>query len=139
MDQGMKEKPISSDLASVDWVARARALVPTIAAAAERTELERAVPLDIMDKLHESGLFRMLLPRSLGGGEAAPRAFMEVLEAIASADASTAWCLGQGLGCSLVAGFLDPKVAHEIFDNPDRKSTRLNSSHTDISRMPSSA
>ena len=27
----------------------------------------------------------------------------------------------------------------EISMNPDRKSTRLNSSHTDISRMPSSA
>ena len=26
-----------------------------------------------------------------------------------------------------------------LLDNPDRKSTRLNSSHTDISRMPSSA
>ena len=26
-----------------------------------------------------------------------------------------------------------------IVDTPDRKSTRLNSSHTDISRMPSSA
>ena len=26
-----------------------------------------------------------------------------------------------------------------LYDAPDRKSTRLNSSHTDISRMPSSA
>ena len=30
------------------------------------------------------------------------------------------------------------KVAHKL-DGGDRKSTRLNSSHTDISRMPSSA
>ena len=28
---------------------------------------------------------------------------------------------------------------HPVFSNLDRKSTRLNSSHTDISRMPSSA
>ena len=28
---------------------------------------------------------------------------------------------------------------HDLRKNPDRKSTRLNSSHTDISRMPSSA
>ena len=55
---------------------------------------------------------------TFGGGEATPRQFMEVLEAVAMADASTAWCLGQGLGCSLVAAFLDPKVAHEIFDDP---------------------
>ena len=28
---------------------------------------------------------------------------------------------------------------HLVVENQDRKSTRLNSSHTDISRMPSSA
>jgi indole-3-acetate monooxygenase len=119
MDQGVKEKPQARDeTGSVDWVARARALAPTIEAAAARTEQERAVPTDIMDRLHEAGLFRMLVPRSLGGGEAGPLAFMEVLETIAAADGSTAWCLGQGLGCSLVAAFLDPKIAHEIFDDP---------------------
>lgn len=119
MDQGMTEKPKTQNQSqTTDWIARARALVPTIEAASAQTEQERAVPTAIMDKLHEAGLFRMLLPRSLGGGEATPRAFMEVLEAVATADASTAWCLGQGLGCTLVAGFLDPKVAHEIFDDP---------------------
>jgi alkylation response protein AidB-like acyl-CoA dehydrogenase len=119
MDQDLKEKPQAhDDGAAVDWVARARALAPTVEAAAERTERERAVPADVMDALHRSGLFRMLLPRSLGGGEATPLAFMEVLEAIAAGDGSTAWCLGQGLGCSLVAAFLDPEVAHEIFDDP---------------------
>ena len=30
-------------------------------------------------------------------------------------------------------------VRAKYFETPDRKSTRLNSSHTDISRMPSSA
>jgi indole-3-acetate monooxygenase len=119
MDQGMAEKPKAQNFASTtDWVARAKAIAPTIEAAAQQTEQERAVPVAIMDKLHEAGLFRMLLPHTFGGGEATPRQFMEVLEAVAMADASTAWCLGQGLGCSLVAAFLDPKVAHEIFDDP---------------------
>ena len=31
------------------------------------------------------------------------------------------------------------KLARELHPDTDRKSTRLNSSHTDISRMPSSA
>ena len=34
---------------------------------------------------------------------------------------------------------LEVKNNHNFFANKDRKSTRLNSSHTDISRMPSSA
>ena len=39
------------------------------------------------------------------------------------------------------AGLLIAIVAMMVigFSSPDRKSTRLNSSHTDISRMPSSA
>ena len=40
----------------------------------------------------------------------------------------------------LVKGDLEDKVLVEkLFKDKDRKSTRLNSSHTDISRMPSSA
>ena len=31
------------------------------------------------------------------------------------------------------------RVVVSVFVNPDRKSTRLNSSHTTVSRMPSSA
>ena len=39
-----------------------------------------------------------------------------------------------------ILDFLSMDVfSNEILDQKDRKSTRLNSSHTDISRMPSSA
>ena len=48
--------------------------------------------------------------------------------------------LAQEMKTALVAGF--PEVDGDKYYNAsvlDRKSTRLNSSHTDISRMPSSA
>ena len=41
-----------------------------------------------------------------------------MLEEIAKADASTAWCLGQCGVCAMVAAYLDPAVADEIFDAP---------------------
>jgi alkylation response protein AidB-like acyl-CoA dehydrogenase len=72
-----------------------------------------------MSALHDAELFRMCLPRSIGGGEAPPLTVMLTLEAIASADASTAWCLGQALGCSRSAAFLDQAVAREVFGEPD--------------------
>jgi len=37
------------------------------------------------------------------------------VEAIASGDASVAWCMNQGSGCSLSAGYLEPTVAREVF------------------------
>lgn len=61
----------------------------------------------------------MLLPRSLGGGELDPGTFAAVVEEIAKADASTAWCLCQACGCSMSAAYLALETAHEIFGPPD--------------------
>lgn len=103
----------------IDWIARARELAPMILAAADRIEQNRQVPDDIISSMHEAELFRMCLPRAYGGGQAHLLTVFEVMQIIASADASTAWCMGQSLGCSLSAGFLSPEGVHEIYDAPD--------------------
>ena len=103
----------------VDWVARAAALVPMIEAASERIEAERRIVPEVVTALHEAGLFRMLLPASSGGGAADIVAFNQVIETIAAADASTAWCLAQQVASTQAAGYLDPKIAREIFAPPD--------------------
>jgi alkylation response protein AidB-like acyl-CoA dehydrogenase len=103
----------------VDWVARAAALVPMIEAASDRIEAERRIVPEIIAAQHEAGLFRMLLPASLGGGAADVVAFNQVIETIATADASTAWCLAQQVASTQTAAYLDPKVAREIFAGPD--------------------
>ena len=100
---------------ATDRIARAKALAPRIAAAAERIEAERELPADLVEALHDAGLFRMLLPRSLGGGELPPAEFVQAIEELAKADASTAWCVAQISGASTIAASLDPKVAREIF------------------------
>ena len=104
---------------SIDWVARAAALVPTIEAASDRIEAERRIVPEVVAALHEAGLFRMLLPASLGGGAADIVAFNQVIETVAAADASTAWCLAQQVASTQSAGYLDPKIAREIFSAPD--------------------
>ena len=103
----------------VDWVARARALVPMIEAAGDRIEAERRIVPEVVAALHEAGLFRMLLPVSLGGAAADIIAFNQVIETIAAADASTAWCLAQQVASTQAASFLDPKIAREIFAGPN--------------------
>jgi indole-3-acetate monooxygenase len=103
----------------IDWVARARALGPAIAAAADETERLRELPRPLTLALAEAGLFRLLQPRGLGGGELTPMAFAETMGEIASWDASTAWCVGQGNGCGVAAAFLAPEVAREIFGPVD--------------------
>ena len=99
----------------VDYVQRAQALVPAILAAAQRTETERQIPDDIYDQLQDADLYRLLIPQSFRGAEIDPPAFVQVIETIARADASTAWCLAQTAVCSMAAAYLDPEVAHSIF------------------------
>src|ERR1700732_502809 len=105
-----------NELASdTDYLARARALAPRLAALADRIEAERRLPDELLDALFGAGLYRLLLPRAFGGGEIAPARFVEVIEAVAMADASTAWCLGQAAGCAMVAAFVEPEVAATMF------------------------
>ena len=93
----------------VDWVARATALVPMIEAASDRIETERRIVPEVIAALHEAGLFRMLLPASFGGGAADVLAFNRVIETIATADASTAWCLAQQVASTQTASLSRPK------------------------------
>ena len=102
----------------VDYVARARALVPLIDAAGDRIEAERRIVPDVVAALHEAGLFHMLLPPAMGGGGADIVAFNQVIETVAAADASTAWCLSQQIASTQAAGYLDPKIAREVFGPP---------------------
>jgi indole-3-acetate monooxygenase len=107
----------STDI-QLDIVDRARALVPRVASLAVDIERERRLPASLLDALHEAQLFRLLLPRSQGGLETDPITFFHVIETIATADASTAWCLSQAGGCAMAAAYLGPAVAREIFGDP---------------------
>jgi alkylation response protein AidB-like acyl-CoA dehydrogenase len=104
---------------AVEYVERARSLAPAIAAAADETERERRVAASLMKTLHDARLFRLLLPRSLDGAELDPITYVRVIEEVAKADASTAWCLNQNCVCSMIAGYLEPTAAREIFGPPD--------------------
>ncbi len=103
----------------IDWTARARAAAPAIEAEGDRTEREGKVTAAAMAAMHEAELFRICLPRSMGGGEVSPMILSRVMETVAGADASAAWCLGQALGCSLSAAFLAPAAAAAVFGAPD--------------------
>ncbi len=101
-------------------IARAEAMRPLVAAAADEIEASRRLPPSLLDRLHEAELFRLLLPRSSNGIETDPVTFFHVIETIAQADGSTAWCLSQAGGCAMSAAYLELPVAHEIFGSDPR-------------------
>ena len=99
-------------------IERARALAPLIGREADEIERTRRLTPPVVSALIENGLYRVLLPQSVGGAEAPPEVFMQMLEEVAKADASTAWCLGQCTVCAMTAAYLDPEAAREIFAAP---------------------
>ena len=108
-------EPQGAEAPGLDYLGRAEELGPKLEAAGEDIERRRELPEAIVEALIERGLFRLLLPRALGGAELRPAAYVAVIEEIAKHDASTAWCLGQACGCTMTSAYLDPEVAREIF------------------------
>jgi alkylation response protein AidB-like acyl-CoA dehydrogenase len=85
--------------------------------AAENEALGKLAP-EVVDKLHEQRLFRLLLPRAYGGDEVDLVTWFRSLEALAKLDGSTAWCVGQMNGCAATASALDPEIARRIWGEP---------------------
>jgi len=86
---------------ATDPIQRAKELRPAIEGAAAAIEQNRSLPQELRAALHNAGLFRLLLPRSFNGEEVEPATFVATIEEIAKGDASTAWCVAQGSGCSM--------------------------------------
>jgi alkylation response protein AidB-like acyl-CoA dehydrogenase len=84
---------------------------------AANEELGRLTP-EVVDKLHEQRLFRMLLPRAYGGEEVGLVTWFRAMEALAKLDGSTAWCVGQINGCAASSSALEPAVARKIWSEP---------------------
>src|SRR5271170_2331612 len=106
-------------LPGVGLIERARALAPLIAREADEIERTRRLTQPVVTGLIENGLYRSLLPKSIGGAEVPLEVFMQMQEEVAKADASTAWCLGQCSVCSMTAAYLDADVARQVFGKPD--------------------
>ena len=103
-----------------DAASRARALATLLESAAPRIEAERRLTDNVLAAVHGAGLFRTLLPRAYGGEELDPASHVLMLEEVAAADASTAWCIGQGTGCSMAAAYVAPAVARAIWGDDPR-------------------
>jgi alkylation response protein AidB-like acyl-CoA dehydrogenase len=103
-----------------DPVAQARAIAPLLCDEGRKIEaLGQLTPI-VVDALHARGLYRTLLPCQLNGYGAGLETFVKVMEILAAADASTAWCVGQSSGCSMAAAYVEPAIASEIWGDDPR-------------------
>ena len=85
----------------------ARSLEPLIREHAEVIEQAR-MPAPLVDALHDAGVFRAMLPHELGGLEAEPVEWLQMIEELSRINASVGWnaFIQSGIGLT----FLDPET-----------------------------
>jgi alkylation response protein AidB-like acyl-CoA dehydrogenase len=91
-------------ITAAEILARAYALAPELREQAVRIEEARHLPPDVVEQLRATGVFRMGVPRSLGGPELDSVQQTEVIEALATGDASAAWTLSHGAALGIWGG-----------------------------------
>jgi alkylation response protein AidB-like acyl-CoA dehydrogenase len=108
-----EDAAIASDLET-----RANELVDTLRERALEIEATRYLPRDIANALAKAGLLRMAIPRQYGGYETDVMTILRVVETLASADASSAWCVFIHVTSTLPITGLAPAVATTILADP---------------------
>ena len=96
----------------------ARTLRPRILAGRDGIEEARRLPEDLTRELARAGFFRLFLPKAYGGLDLAPMEGLEILEELARADASVAWCIWNG-NTHWIAAQLAPEAARIVHGDPD--------------------
>ncbi|MGC7101376.1 acyl-CoA dehydrogenase family protein [Amycolatopsis lurida] len=96
--------------------ARLDAITPLLEENAEQGEVLRRVPDEAAKALHETGVFKIGIPRELGGYEFSPRQVIDTIAKVSYADASTGWAfMAVQMVTGTTAAYLGPEAVRELY------------------------
>lgn len=103
---------------ALSWLERTRALGPMIDAAASEAETATELSPQVVRAIDEAGLFAIMAPRDLGGGEAHPSDVIDVISELSYWDGSAGW-FGHAVmtGGAVAGAYLGPRAIEAIFPN----------------------
>jgi len=106
--QSRMDRAIESEAATA--MSAPAAIVADIAGLAARHKAEgdrlRQLPPALAEAFRRHDVYRLILPRDLGGGDVDPLDYLDLVEKVARVDGSTAWNLAIGAGSGLYVGYL---------------------------------
>lgn len=106
-------------------IARAKAVVPLLAQNAQRCEVDRSVPVANIEALREAGLFRLLVPRRVGGYELGLRTMVDTVTTVAGGCVSCAWVVMVATAHDWMVGMFPEQCQDDVYgggpesDGPD--------------------
>ena len=98
----------------------ARKLAPRIRSSADEIDAARELPRPLFEALADAGMFHLAVPRAIGGVEIDFPTYVQVIEELGKADASTGWVINQGAIYGTYAARMPQDVARSIWIDPPR-------------------
>jgi 3-hydroxy-9,10-secoandrosta-1,3,5(10)-triene-9,17-dione monooxygenase len=116
----LRRGPNGQDVAYAAMLARAEALIPKLRDRAAQTEELRRLPPETERDLHDTGLFRLVQPKRVGGSEFDYVALVDCADALGQGDASVAWNFANLASHHWMLGMFDKRAQDEVWDkDPD--------------------
>jgi 3-hydroxy-9,10-secoandrosta-1,3,5(10)-triene-9,17-dione monooxygenase len=100
-------------------VARARAMIPHVAACAAAARQARRVSESVIAQIEEAGLFRILQPARWAGYEMKPETYYDVLIALAEGDMSVGWVYGVLGVHPWLMGLMEERAVRDVWGDDD--------------------
>jgi alkylation response protein AidB-like acyl-CoA dehydrogenase len=101
-----------------DLLARARAIAAVARERAQQTETNRRVSDDMIARMRQADLFRVMQPRAYGGFEYGFEVFAEIVAAIASGCGSTGWVYGLLASHQWLIACFSQTAQEEVWQDP---------------------
>ncbi len=102
----------------MDPAAAASSIAPRAAELASETESARRLPSELVESISSAGLFRMLVPADVGGGEVEPAQLVAAVSELARGDGSAGWCLAVAATSGMLAAYVPKDAAQEMYGDP---------------------
>jgi alkylation response protein AidB-like acyl-CoA dehydrogenase len=110
---------LAAPTGAANILANARQLGPWLQSQSNEIESARQLGPAVVERLTAAGVFRMNMPRLWGGPEISSPEQVQIIETLASADASAAWCAMIGADAGLYSGYLDDATGRDLYPHLD--------------------
>ena len=110
-----EDSRLPADIDAQPVVQAAAALQPMLREYREQIETEQRLPIPLVESLRDAGLYRMVIPRSLGGSQVDPLTFTRAVELLAEGCGSVGWNLANNSVGQLVTLGLPDEGVEELY------------------------
>ena len=112
--QSAVETPTQPAISVETFLERVREIAPIITEHAAEAERKRRLSQPVFEAMRDAGLYRMWVPRALGGYEVDPVTAMKVFEAVTRLDSAAGWNLQIATAAAMAMAYLPDAGAKEI-------------------------